>query len=129
MKQFSSDFEWANYKIGILGRDGLRRQGKSKGKSSAVDTSDAGLDGEEVDCSWNTGQESAEPFILCVVCLLAVFTLRSSICYVIEHILRRPIPDALLFPAWEGKQFMDARPETPHTAADYNIPCLQGQLC
>ena len=106
MKQFSNGFEWANYKLGLgpPGRnesEGVRRQSKSKGKAG-VSTSEAGSEDEDIDCSWNAGKDSAEPFMTCLVCLLAVFTLRSSICYVLEKILRRPISDALLFPAWEG---------------------------
>ena len=47
-----------------------------------------------------------ETFATCALCLLAVFIMRIALCYVLEHIFKRPVPGSLKFPAWEGPVMM-----------------------
>ena len=114
LSTFSGGFDWANYKLGISmlgdsnnktgaaekrrtdGVNGDRRQKKGKGSGDDEDGEDSEDGAGEVECSWDTvGRESVETIITCLLCLFVVFCLRSSLCYILEHVLHRQVSDFL----------------------------------
>jgi len=83
------------------------RQGESKSQpGDRADAEEPGPGSAQGDCTWGAGWEALGVYTTCLTCLAAVFVLRSTVCYTIEHCRGKVVPDALLFPAWEGPVLM-----------------------
>ena len=108
----SRGFDWANYKFEAVSFVGSPRAAadnqsepqarRAKKKKSGVDD-DATEGGDAADsCSgWDGLRSEVDSVITCILCLVAVWFMRSLVCYVVQHALHRPISDDLRFPAWE----------------------------
>lgn len=130
LRNFSSGFEWANYRLGLTnGADGEKPRGsasrrqkkgaKVAGKDSAGN--ETGTEPSEMDCSWEVGAPVVEVWGTCIVCLLAVSISRSLLVFILEHVLKKKTSPALLFPAWEV-----CIPHVPcnELCMPCNVPCL-----
>ena len=126
LRNFSSGFEWANYRLGLAGGENpdgpvSRRQKKgTKAANNDESGNEAGAQPDQSACSWEVGAPVVEVWGTCLVCLLAVSLARSLLVVVIKHVLKREISPALLFPAWEvGVQRVpcDDPCRAPHCAA------------
>ena len=111
-----SGFDWANYKFesvcfvgcanetsdGSTSSTQSRRAKKKKSDGEGDDSVTAGEDENGGACSgWDAVQSELDSIITCALCLMAVWVFRSALCYLLEHVMKRPISDDLRFPAWE----------------------------
>jgi len=128
LREFSSGFGWANYRLGNVcfvgcARNDTAEEGKQSAPSSSYSrrTTDKKTGGGEEavmgtrggeesvgtdSCSeWGAEQAQVDSIITCILCLIVVGVLREGVCYTLRHVLHRPVSDDLRFPAWEASGF------------------------
>ena len=106
---FTDGFGWANLQFGLFGDtpasnstdvQGTRRQ--KQANKTAIATDD---DADDI-CAWSEVMPGLEQLTTCGMILLVVSLCRKLVEYFITKVLRKGLPQALAFPAWEGPVFI-----------------------